>query len=156
MHVIVSWQTTSTPVVSNNSSHLCTVVAFSFQEMGSVFLSFWMWVDPNLLRPIAYDGNDTVLGLSLRPLASPAFAILERIVCTKSLQSCPTLCAFVDGSPPGSCVHGILQARTLEWLLCPPPGELPNPGIEPGSPALQVDSYHQVTGIHSFSHSFPI
>ena len=79
-----------------------------------------------------------------------------QLCCAKSLQSCPTLCAFVDGSPPGSCVHGILQARTLEWLLCPPPGELPNQGIEPGSPALQVDSYHQVTGIHSFSHSFPI
>ena len=31
----------------------------------------------------------------------------------KSLQSCPTLCDPTDGSPPGSCVHGILQARTL-------------------------------------------
>ena len=34
----------------------------------------------------------------------------------KSLQSCPTLCDPVDSSPPGSCVHGILQARTLEWV----------------------------------------
>ena len=34
----------------------------------------------------------------------------------KSLQSCPTLCDPVDGSPPGSCVHGILQARVLEWV----------------------------------------
>ena len=33
----------------------------------------------------------------------------------KSVQSCPTLCDPMDGSPPGSCVHGILQARTLEW-----------------------------------------
>ena len=33
----------------------------------------------------------------------------------KSLQSCPTLCNPVDGSPPGSPVPGILQARTLEW-----------------------------------------
>ena len=34
----------------------------------------------------------------------------------KSLQSCPTLCNLIDGSPPGSLVPGILQARTLEWV----------------------------------------
>ena len=34
----------------------------------------------------------------------------------KSLQSCPTLCDPRDGSPPGSLVPGILQARTLEWV----------------------------------------
>ena len=33
----------------------------------------------------------------------------------KSLQSCPTLCHPIDGSPPGSPVPGILQARVLEW-----------------------------------------
>ena len=42
----------------------------------------------------------------------------ERLNCTelKSLQLCPTLCDPIDGSPPGSPVHGILQARTLEWI----------------------------------------
>ena len=34
----------------------------------------------------------------------------------KSLQSCPTLCDPIDGSPPGSPVPGVLQARTLEWV----------------------------------------
>ena len=34
----------------------------------------------------------------------------------KSLQLCPTLCDPIDGSPPGSPVHGTLQARTLEWV----------------------------------------
>ena len=34
----------------------------------------------------------------------------------KSLQSCPTLCDPIDGSPPGCPVPGILQARTLEWV----------------------------------------
>ena len=34
----------------------------------------------------------------------------------KSLQSCPTLCNPIDGSPPGSTIPGILQARTLEWV----------------------------------------
>ena len=35
---------------------------------------------------------------------------------SKSLQSCPTLCDPIDGSPPGSPIPGILQARTLEWV----------------------------------------
>ena len=34
----------------------------------------------------------------------------------KLLQSCPTLCDPIDGSPPGSAIPGILQARTLEWV----------------------------------------
>jgi len=34
----------------------------------------------------------------------------------KSLQSCPTLCNPIDGSPPGSPIPGILQARTLDWV----------------------------------------
>ena len=37
-------------------------------------------------------------------------------------------------------VHGILQVRILEWVAFPFSGDLPNPGIEPRSPALQVDS----------------
>ena len=41
---------------------------------------------------------------------------------------------------PGSSVHEILLARILEWDPFPSPGDLPNPGIEPGSPALQADS----------------
>ena len=49
-------------------------------------------------------------------------------------QSCLTLWPSVP-------VHGILQARILEWVVIPsPPGDLPNPGIEPRSPAWQVDS----------------
>ena len=49
------------------------------------------------------------------------------------------LCDPMDCSPPGSSVHGILRARILEWVTMPPPGDLPNPGIEPMSlmsPAL--------------------
>ena len=41
---------------------------------------------------------------------------------------------------PGSSVHGTLQARTLEWVDVPSPGDLPNPGIKLRSPTLQVDS----------------
>ena len=42
-------------------------------------------------------------------------AIEYAAAAAKSLQSCPTLCDPIDGSPPGSSVPGILQARTLEW-----------------------------------------
>ena len=38
------------------------------------------------------------------------------IAIAKSLQSCPTLCDPIDGSPPGFPVHGIFQARVLEWV----------------------------------------
>ena len=38
------------------------------------------------------------------------------LLSAKSLQSCPTLCDPIDGSPPGSVVTGILQARTQEWV----------------------------------------
>ena len=55
-------------------------------------------------------------------------------------QSCPTLWDPVDRSPPGSSVHGILQARILEWVAIPSPGDLPDSEIEPRSPALQADS----------------
>ena len=41
---------------------------------------------------------------------------LVRRPAAMSLQSCPTLCNPIDGSPPGSPVPGILQARTLEWV----------------------------------------
>ena len=54
-------------------------------------------------------------------------------------QSCLTLCNLMNCSPPGSSVHGILQARTLEWLPCLPPDGLPKPGIKcvaPLPPAL--------------------
>ena len=40
----------------------------------------------------------------------------ELAAAAKLLQSCPTLCDPIDGSPPGSPVPGILQARTLEWV----------------------------------------
>ena len=50
-------------------------------------------------------------------------------MCANSLQLCLTLCDPMDYSPPGSSVHGILQARLLEGLPCPFPGAL-DPGIK--------------------------
>ena len=64
-------------------------------------------------------------------------------VCLVVLESCLTLCGLIDCSLPGSSVHGIFQARILEWVAFPLPRDLPDPGIEPvslASPALQADS----------------
>ena len=47
----------------------------------------------------------------------------------------------MDCSLPGSSVHGILQARILEWVAFSSPWDLPSAGIKPGSPALQEDSF---------------
>ena len=56
---------------------------------------------------VAEPWGDASMFLSLSAAAAAA---------AESLQSCPTLCDPVDGSPPGSPVPGILQARTLEWV----------------------------------------
>ena len=53
----------------------------------------------------------------------------------KVAQLCVTLCDPMDYT-----VHGILQVRKLEWVAFPSPWDLPNPGIEFKSPALQADS----------------
>ena len=62
-------------------------------------------------------------------------ACLYLKVKVKITQLCPTLC-----NPMDYTVNGVLQARILEWVPYPSPGDLPDPGIEPMSPALQVDS----------------
>ena len=69
----------------------------------------------------------------------------DSVLCRESVkvlvaQSCPTLCDSMDCSPPDSSVHGILQARILQRVAIPSPGDLPNPGVKPWSFALQVDS----------------
>ena len=66
-------------------------------------------------------------------------------VCTKSLQSCLTLCNSMDCGPQGSSFHGILQATHCSGLTCPSPGDLSNPGIEPASltsPTLANRDYY--------------
>ena len=57
----------------------------------------------------------------------------------------PTLCDPMDGSVPGSSVHGILQQEFWNGLPFPSIGDLSNPRIEPGSPALQVDFFYHLS-----------
>ena len=55
-------------------------------------------------------------------------------------QLYPALCDPMECSMPGSSVYGIVQARILQRFPCPSAGNLPDLGMEPESPALQVDS----------------
>ena len=65
---------------------------------------------------------------------------MMNVVRAQLLQSCLILCNAIDCSLSGSSVHGILQQEYWRGLPCPPPGDLPNPGIKLLSSALQVDS----------------
>ena len=72
--------------------------------------------------------------------ANPVWYILTNDSLCLVTQSCQTLCDPTDCSSPGSSVHGILQARILEWIAISFPGLLSDPGIEPSSPVSQADS----------------
>ena len=57
-----------------------------------------------------------MLAVGLSYIAAITLKYISTAAAAKSLQFCPTLCDPIDGSPPGSPVPGILQARTLEWV----------------------------------------
>ena len=59
---------------------------------------------------------------------------------SKLLQSCPTLCDLMDCSLPGSLSMGFSRQEYWSGLPFPSPGDLPNPGIEPGSPSLEAEA----------------
>ena len=69
-----------------------------------------------------------------------------------SVASVLSLCSPMDCIPPGSSVHGILQARILEWVVSP---DLPDPEIKlafPEAPAMQVDSKESIAESLGSSH----
>ena len=75
----------------------------------------------------------------------------------KSLQSCPTLCDPMSHSLPGSSVHGILRQEYWGGLPCPPPGDLPDPGIEhllhllPWQADILISSVQSLSRVHLFA-----
>ena len=58
----------------------------------------------------------------------------------KFAQMCLILCNSMDWSLPGSSVHGLFQAKVLEWVPFPFTKDIPDPGIKPRSLALQADA----------------
>ena len=72
------------------------------------------------IKPVKFKGNHpeySLEGLMLKlQLQYSGHLIRTATAAAKALQSCPTLCDPTAGSPPGSPIPGILQARTLEWV----------------------------------------
>ena len=77
-------------------------------------MSSWLSIERQSQLIIAGDGN------LLRLTSTTGGAVYWDVAAAaKLLQSCQTLCDTIDGSPPGSPVPGILQARILEWVAIP-------------------------------------
>ena len=79
------------------------------QSLKVVFMKYVQNIAYTILNELLYMYANNKLNLTTLLSAAAAAA-------AKSLQSCPTLCDPIDGSPPDSPVPGILQARTLEWV----------------------------------------
>ena len=102
------------------------------QEKKETFVSFVPTVS-HLYHSWCF-GNIHLFNSQTKNLGEVELSLL--CVCAKLLHLCPTLCDPMDCSPPGSSVHGILQAGILEWIAMPLPGDLPDPGIKFMSLAL--------------------
>ena len=90
-----------------------------------------------------FPGTTAAPGLPSATLPPSPARVEQRLchlLCMLVAHSCSTRCDPVDYSPPGSSVHRILQVRILKGLPFSSPGDLPDPGTEPRSPALQADS----------------
>ena len=94
--------TTSSPAAT---THLFSVSLFSF------YLVCMLYFLDSMYRIIWY--------LYFCTWLIPLSIICPACMCAKLLQSCPTLCSPMDHHPPGSSVHGILQARILHWVAIP-------------------------------------
>ena len=113
-------------------------------ELMTICISFldWWWVKPLFCtghnkkeeRSIKREKPKGV-GRTMTSLGSACSHVLGKWKKAKVAQSCSTL-----WDPMDYTVQGILQARILEWVAFPSPGNLHNPGIKPRSPTLQADS----------------
>ena len=94
----------------------------SYLDFVTSHLEFWhaCLADFNpsikMVPRIIFKNTNLIMLLSPSMLSTCSYAAAAA---AKSLQSCPTLCDPTDGSPPGSPIPGILQARTLEWVAIP-------------------------------------
>ena len=108
-----------------HTSSRCSCWSFTRQiteSINNILLKIYLFFMVQCYSDTSYNVHETLLEF----LITVEFIklLLDNRLCTvcwmlcyaKSLQSCPTLCDPIDGSPPGSPVPGILQARTLEWV----------------------------------------
>ena len=99
---------------------LCTIAHQALLSMAFTRQEYWSGLSFPPPGDLLHPGIKTrspalqVDSLLSEPPEKPTY--IPAAAAAKSLQSCPTLCDPIDGSPPGSPVPGILQARTLEWV----------------------------------------
>ena len=108
-----------------------TIQCISVMSVATYF-SMSNFIEFNPL-PFILDGSGKRSITFAYPLKEPAFSFIHFSSVT---QLCPAICNPMDYSTPAFPVHGIFQARILEWLALSFSRDLPNPGIEPGSLAL--------------------
>ena len=98
-HALLKWITNKYLLSTGNSAQYC-VAAWMEGELGGEWVHVYVWLSTFVVH----------LKLSQHSL------LIGYVLCLIT-QSCLTLCDSIDGSPPGSPVPGILQARTLEWVV---------------------------------------
>ena len=91
------------------------------------YIAFFHWIFSHV--------DQSALPFSCKQISSAS-------CCHSVTKLCLTLCDPMDCGPLVSSVHGILQAKILEWIAIAFSRGSFDPGIEPGSPPLQADSYH--------------
>ena len=103
--------------------HFLVYIPFftSLQPLSPSYLLFWLYCLPSsLIKPLWLHWTTQILHNSLsisRALTPSAKSLFIRHADARSItESCPTLCDTMDCSPPGSSVHGLSQARILEWV----------------------------------------
>ena len=113
VHIHVSILPQTMPPPAPHSGGHITLITTSSQTIWT-FNNWLLWARVGQLQHMGKETNFEGLLYGLDTACITSFN--NAAAAAKSLQSCPTLCDPVDGSPPGSPVPGILQARTLEWV----------------------------------------
>ena len=103
-----------TVIVTDYWSYFCPVIGRTINNLPTIHPPFRVWAPSLYLADAQWSGA----ACFQKAITSKT---LKNVFCrdtaaAKLLQSCPTLCDPIDGSPPGSPIAGILQARTLEWV----------------------------------------
>ena len=125
---------------------------FSVFHLRKTFFSCFSYFEENVFMPRARKVNSHPFLMqfweihpsffTLKSLNSIVFMFIRSLIKERGsevTQSCPTLCDPMDCSLPGSSIHGIFQARILEWFAISFSRDHLDPGIKPWSPALQGD-----------------
>ena len=96
-------------------------------------------------QEFSWQAESSLTGLCLTAVFSHIVGTITSIcvvIRSKVVQSCPTVCNPMDCSLPGSSVHGIFQARVLEWAAISSPGDLPDQELNLGLPHCRQMLYH--------------